>query len=260
MTTRRPTASDIGIEQLERIAAQGWQPLERQALGDWALRAAVGYSNRANSVQALGDPGRPLDAALAEVRRWYGERGLTPQVQLPMPLLSDLDAQLAHRGWRVTWPVLVQVAELAEMQRATTDCPDRGVDAGRVTVDRAPDAAWLAAFRYGDRSLPPAAEAMMTRADHPVFVAVRDADGVPRAIARGAVTPGWLGITAVEVAEPWRRQGLGRRVMAELATYAARQGVRQVYLQVAEGNTPARSLYDRLGFETHHTYAYRIAP
>lgn len=160
----------------------------------------------------------------------------------------------------MTPPVLVQVAELAETQRATSGTANRGVDAGRVTVDRAPDAAWLAAYRYGERTFPPAAEAMMTRADHPIFVAVRDADGVPRAIARGAITPSWLGITAVEVAEPWRRQGLGRRVMAELATYAAQQGVRQVYLQVAEGNAPARALYAQLGFRTHHTYVYRVAP
>lgn len=255
---RRRTASDIGIDELERIAAEGWQPLERTNLGEWVLRAAAGYSGRANSVMALGDPGRPLDDAFETVARWYRERGLTPMVQVPLPLLADLDAQLADRGWTAGPPVLVQVVDLAALQQAVSDVG--GADGVTVTVDPVPDRAWLAAFRYGDQPLPAAAEAIMTRADHPVFVAVRDAGGAPRAIARGAITPRWLGITAVEVAAPWRRQGLGRRVVAELARYAARHDVRHVYLQVAEENAPARALYAQLGFRTHHTYVYRRAP
>ena len=38
------------------------------------------------------------------------------------------------------------------------------------------------------------------------------------AIGRGALTERWLGITAVEVAEPFRRQGRGRLVIGALAT------------------------------------------
>ncbi len=129
-----------------------------------------------------------------------------------------------------------------------------------MTVERVPDPAWLAAFRYGDQPLPTAAVGIMTRADHPVFVALRDDDGTPLAISRGAITPGWLGITAVEVTEAWRRQGLGRRVIAALADYAARHDVRHVYLQVAEDNAAARALYHQLGFTTHHRYVYRLAP
>jgi GNAT superfamily N-acetyltransferase len=255
---RRRTASDIGIDELERIAADGWQPLERSHLGDWVLRAAAGYSGRANSVQAIGDPGRPLDDALAMVTDWYRQRGLVPKVQVALPLLAELDAQLAERAWSAGPPVLVQVVDLAALQQAASTAP-AGEDV-TVTVDRVPDASWLAAFRYGDQPLPPAAEGIMTRADHPVFVAVRDAGGTPRAITRGAITPRWLGITAVEVAEPWRRQGLGRRVIVELARYAARYDVRHVYLQVAEDNAPARALYAQLGFTTHHSYLYRQEP
>lgn len=255
---RRRSASDIDIDALERIAAEGWQPTERGRVGDWVLRAAAGYSGRANSVMALGDPGCSLDDALAAVTDWYRSRGLPPKIQVPLPLLRTLDAQLADRGWVVSPPVLVQVVDLAALQAATSD--RRGARVLAVTVERAPDRGWLSAFRYDDRPLPAAAEDIMVRADHPVFVALREEDGTPLAIARGAITPGWLGITAVEVAEPWRRQGLGRQVIGELADYAARQAVRHVYLQVAAENTPARRLYEQLGFRTHHSYVYRLAP
>lgn len=255
---RRRSASDIDVDALERIAAEGWQPAQRGRVGDWVLRAAAGYTGRANSVMALGDPGCSLDEALAAVQDWYRSRGLPPRVQVPLPLLNTLDAQLAGRGWTASPPVLVQVVDLAALRAATSDRP--GVGGLTVTIQQVPDRAWLSAFRYDGRPLPGAAEEITARADHPVFVALRDGDGTPLAITRGAITPSWLGITAVEVTEAWRRRGLGRQVIGELADYAARHAVRHVYLQVAAENAPARRLYEQLGFTTHHSYVYRTAP
>lgn len=53
---RGPAAS---FEELARVTARAWQPLESEPLGDWTLRAAGGFTRRANSVLALGDPGIP---------------------------------------------------------------------------------------------------------------------------------------------------------------------------------------------------------
>jgi GNAT superfamily N-acetyltransferase len=253
---RLRSASAIGVDALERIAAQGWQPLEQASVGEWVLRAAAGYTGRANSVLPLGDPGRPLVEALHAVSSWYRERQLPPKIQVALPLLAGLDAELERLGWAADPPVLVQVVDLAALRQASST----GGGTSGVTVERVPDPAWLAAFRYGDEPLPAAAVGIMTRADHPVFVALRDDDGTPLAISRGAITPGWLGITAVEVTEAWRRKGLGRQVIAALADYAAQHDVRHVYLQVAEDNAAARALYHQLGFTTHHRYVYRLAP
>lgn len=259
---RRRSASAVGVDELERIAAEGWQPLEHASVGDWVLRAAAGYSGRANSVLPLGDPARPLDDALHAISAWYQERGLPPKIQVALPLLAELDAALERRGWTCSPPVLVQVVDLAVLRRAASPSGGAGGHTGSltVTVDTVPDPAWLAAFRYGDQPLPASAVGIMTRADHPVFVALRGDDGTPLAISRGAITPRWLGITAVEVTESWRRRGFGRRVVAALADYAAGHGVRHVYLQVTEDNAAARGLYEQLGFSTHHRYVYRLAP
>ena len=62
-------------EAADRLALPGWQAVESEPLGAWLLRASDGFSSRANSVLALGDPGRPLVDAVAEVERWYAARG-----------------------------------------------------------------------------------------------------------------------------------------------------------------------------------------
>jgi ribosomal protein S18 acetylase RimI-like enzyme len=41
---------------------------------------------------------------------------------------------------------------------------------------------------------------------------------------------------------------------------AAARGARQVFLQVASDNIPARTLYERRGFRYSHRYHYRVAP
>ncbi len=74
------------ITELERVAAAHWRGTEEEWLGDWLLRAADGFTGRANSALPLGDPGLPLDEALAAVTEWYRARGLPPMIAVPTPL------------------------------------------------------------------------------------------------------------------------------------------------------------------------------
>jgi ribosomal-protein-alanine N-acetyltransferase len=47
-----------------------------------------------------------------------------------------------------------------------------------------------------------------------------------------------------------RRAGLGSRLVSAAVDLAAAAGSQRLLLEVAEDNTPARALYDRLGFES----------
>src|SRR5215212_2818 len=65
-------AAPLDVLALEEVAVAGWPAPDTRWLGRWLLRAAEGFTGRANSVLPLGEPDRPLDAALAEVGAWYG--------------------------------------------------------------------------------------------------------------------------------------------------------------------------------------------
>ena len=255
---RKPRAGEIRAEQLERITAAGWQPIERILLGDWALRASEGFTGRANSVLPLGDPDRPLDAALGHVESFYRSRGLPAKFQVPLPLKADLDADLAARGWRKENITFVMTADIDEVLTKTTG---RAVTQP-VAFDDTPSEAWLAVYSYRGDAIPAIAKDVMTNTSHPVFASIASSDSEDPlvAVTRGALTGSWLGVTALDVDKQHRLKGLATFILDALLRHARERGCRFVYLQVAEENVNAKGMYDRIGFSVHHRYQYRVKP
>jgi ribosomal protein S18 acetylase RimI-like enzyme len=253
------------IIDLERVAAAHWRGTEEEWLGGWLLRAAGGFTGRANSALPLGAPGMPLDEAIAAVTRWYRDRGLPPMMAVPAQLDSAaqarspaqaLDHHLSERRWLTRpGPAFVMVADLPLGVHLDMPCAGRAVQASPE-----PDDAWAARYHYrGQDHLPPVARKVLTSAREQSFVSIRDGDAV-LAIARLSIADGWGGITAVEVDQNHRRQGLGVAITAAACLTAEERGLSRVFLQVEEGNGPARALYKRLGFRDSHRYHYRVAP
>ena len=56
-------------------------------------------------------------------------------------------------------------------------------------------------------------------------------------------------ITNVAVLEPFRRRGIGRKLMQALLQYLSNLGASYATLEVRAGNLPAQNLYGSLGFE-----------
>ncbi len=250
----------ISIDDLEHAAAPGWRAIEEERLGDWLLRAADGFTGRANSALAAGDPGRPLADALDAVRRWYAARRLPAMIAVPYPTGrpagSALDRQLARLGWSIR-PDAAATVMTADPMRVAERCGPHGV---RVDFHADPDPGWLGRYHYRGEDLPPIAVRVLTSAPWQAFASVR-VGSETIAIGRVAGSGDWAGLTAIEVDPASRRRRLGTVVTAALARHAAeRGGFGQLYLQVADGNSAARALYRALGFADHHGYHYRMAP
>jgi N-acetylglutamate synthase len=250
------------IMELERVAAAHWRGTEEQWLGGWLLRAAGGFTGRANSALPLGDPGLPLDDALAAVTDWYRARGLPPMIAVPLPLGDSvphhLDNQLSERCWPTRpGPAYVMTADLADVAAA----PEL-TEGAEFRVDDEPDEQWLAMYHYrGQDRQPPVMRSVLMSAPSQAFTSIRSAGGRKvLAIGRLSIADGWAGITAVEVDRSRRRAGLGSALTRGICAEAARRGVRQVFLQVDTKNTAATALYERCGFGYSHRYHYRLAP
>jgi GNAT superfamily N-acetyltransferase len=229
-------------EELDALASRAWPATETARLGQWTLRAAGGFTRRANSVLVSGDPGMPLAGALEAVTRWYGERGLPPCLQVPDS--SPHAAGAAALGWTREGDTTVRTAPLAPL----LDLP-----AGGVALSRTPDAAWLAAY-HRTGALTGAAMEVVSGGPSVWFATA------PGAIGRAVVDGRWALFGAVEVAPAARRRGLATAVMGALARRAYEEGAFAAYLQAEADNPGARALYDRLGFADHHGYHYLRGP
>lgn len=246
----------ISIAALEAAAAGGWRGTEEAALGGWLLRAAEGFTGRANSALAVGDPGLPLAAAVDQVCEWYQARGLPAMIAVAYPLGrpqdTEVDRLLQGRGWLVRpAPATVMTAAASLISGPAGELP--------VSMDGKPDDDWLALYHYRGQQPPPIVRRLLMSAPWQAFGSVREA-GQTLAIGRVAVAGDWAGLTAVEVHPGRRRRGLATAITAALAAEAAARGVTGIYLQVEDSNAAARALYHRAGFTDHHGYHYRIAP
>ncbi|WP_405665313.1 GNAT family N-acetyltransferase [Streptomyces sp. NBC_01166] len=246
---RRGPAASFG--ELARATARAWEPVESELLGDWRLRAAGGFTRRANSVLPLGDPGLPIGEALGRVRRWYGERGLPAYVQTATGAegaQEALCADLEEHGWRREVTAEVRIAALAPVG-------DLDADISAVRMAREPDEAWLSRYQ---RFATPGPHVLKVLGSGPsVWFASVPGDGpagVPAAIGRCVVDGRWAGFMAVEVGPEHRRRGLATAVMTALARTALDEGASAAWLQVEADNEGARALYDGMGFATHHRY------
>jgi hypothetical protein len=150
-----PEPRNSRVTDLERAAARHWQAPDIQPLGDWLLRAAAGFTGRANSALPLGDPALPLPEAVAAVEDWYRRRDLRPMIVLPQGAGPDpLPAYLAERSW------VPRPGPAFVMTAAVADLPARPAD---VHFAPEPDAAFLGLYRYRDSVFPLASGALLRR-------------------------------------------------------------------------------------------------
>ncbi len=256
------------IVALERVADRAWQAPVVERLGGWLLRAAEGWTNRANSALPLGPADRDLDDAVRATQEWYEARGLPPKITVPLPLRRDVAAHLEGAGWVAQPTVLVQTAAVDAL--AYADVALNG-EPFAVTLHEQPSAEFLELVGAWKQSLPEAAAHVLRSGEAVRFAQAQSPAGTLLAAARGAVVAKraappdvdepdgpqqerWLHIGLVHVQPSARRRGLARAMTSALASWARSAGASRALLQVEERNEAAVTLYASLGFTTHHTY------
>jgi GNAT superfamily N-acetyltransferase len=249
------TVARTSADELFAIAAQCWGYLEAESLDGWELRAGAGFTRRANSAWPLGPLRRPLPQALDEVRAWYAERGLVPQVQVAAG--SEFDVELAAHGYEVALAgALRQTAEVLPALEILTAHAHPNVP---VSTTERPQDRWLRLYREG--TIPPHAKEILGSGDRYLYATIYDEfSGEPLSIGRAVLageSKSWVGLAAIETAATARRRGLARLILGTLLEWAADQGAEHAMLEVLPDNEAALALYRQLGFSTAQRYHYR---
>jgi GNAT superfamily N-acetyltransferase len=245
-----PPPDRVSAAELEHRSLSGWLALA-EPLGEWTLRAAGGFTGRANSCHAVGDPGVPIAAAAALIVDFAGQHGITPMAQV---IAGSAEEQaLRALGWTDTYvPVQVLAARLVDL------LPDEPPGAG-VRVTETLEPSWQDGYAQSrPNNADPALLRMILDGNPPRAFASAGEPVI--AIARGHLSGDWLGLASIWTSPDHRRQGWATRLTLALALWAARRGARYAYLQVDVANHRAIRRYQRLGFASHHGYLYLTPP
>lgn len=233
------------VDHLESLCARAWPVLAEVPLGDWLMRAADGFTGRANSTLTCGDPGRPIPDALRAAQGFAREHGIKPTAHVikgspPEPEFAAAGwiVDLDHPGGAESLVMTGPLEKFADGVAESRDLPGWW----ELTVGSEVSAAQRHVLGSGGNVC---------------FASITE-DGVVIAAVRGAVVEDVLHVARLAVRPSHRRQGLARRLMGELAGWGLARGATTCVLQVAEHNEPAIRLYEELGCTEHHRYRYWI--
>lgn len=236
------------------LAHRTWPCREEESYGDWVLRAADGYSRRANSALAIGDPPEGIQAALDHVQTWFRSRELEPCLKITPLATPSLAEALDARGWTVKTPSVV-------LRRTSEHAvePTRTVD---VSWTSAVADEWFEPLVTWDEELPEQGahhRALLERMPHPRFAVLRDDGHVAGAVV-ASVDGDQAHIYDLVVDPLLRGKGTGSAFFGQILSDLFLDGIAAVTLQVLETNEVARRLYQRTGFVEVHRYHYRVPP
>jgi ribosomal protein S18 acetylase RimI-like enzyme len=241
-----PASRFANVALIETLSLRSWPALEVDYQDDWILRAAGGYSKRANSVSTITPSRQNLTTKIEIVEKFYRGHDLTPMFRITPLFDPALDDALAARSYGRIDETCVLVADLSDTAQASPG----------VKLETALTTDWQQGY---------AAISGMTTSDAEIFSAILSQVEIPSAYARidahafgrATLDAGLLGLYSIATDPTVRRQGLARSLCASLLHWGVVQGAQRAYLAVEADNDAALGLYQQLGFALAYRYHYR---
>lgn len=243
-------------QRIEEAGLNAWPALQQMLYDGWVLRFSKGYTKRANSANALYPSAIDTQKKVAFCEAQYKARELRPIFRITPFAPVDLDSILEARGYELIDTTLVLARDVAAIAKSReTD----SALSGRMHQESLDD--WLPIYcRLKSSSL----DAHQTHREiletilGRCFYASLTVSGETVSCALGVLEGEFFGFFDVVTALEHRNQGHGMALLSSMLDWAQENGARHAYLGVVDLNSPARRLYDKLGFQEVYRYWYRV--
>jgi N-acetylglutamate synthase len=233
---------EIGCLDLQRDSESTWVPLETESLGDWVLRFSGNESARANSCRLDGRPENSTDESLLKIIDWYKTKKAAAIVQSPKP--GAFDEALARNNFVEVAHALYMIADTVESNQA------------QVIIESELSSKWFDAVMAAETKSPRLSKELLVSGSFVRFASIVDEKNKIIATGRVSASKDLAMVTTVWVDENHRSKGLAKSIMLALSNEVFKIGHKIIALQVLKSNLPAVGLYESLGYQIHHDYAY----
>jgi GNAT superfamily N-acetyltransferase len=236
--------------RIEEAGLNAWPALQQMLYDGWVLRFSKGYTKRANSANALYPSAIDTREKVAFCEAQYKARELGPIFRITPFAPTDLDGILEARGYELIDTTLVLHLDLDQPASSPS---------GQAHQESLDD--WLPIFcRLKSSSLEAhqthreILEAILGRC----FYASLSVSGEAVSCALGVLEGEFFGLFDVVTSPEHRSKGHATALLSSMLDWAQENGARHAYLGVVALNSPARRLYDKLGFQEVYRYWYRV--
>jgi hypothetical protein len=240
------------ILQIEEAALNAWPAIHQTFFDGWVLRFSMGYTKRANSVNPLYTSTLDLEVKVEDCEDIYGRQGLPPIFRITSLAADELDSVLERRGYRKIDLTHVMVLDLTQKKFPEPE---------EVELRQLPLEQWMGVYSSVSGSVvgkQPGHAEILQGILNPHLMAALEKSGQWLTCGLGVLERNLFGLFDIVTHADFRNQGLGTHLIEGMLDWAKSQGATVAYLQVMDVNTPARRLYQRLGFEDVYSYWYRV--
>lgn len=241
---------ELNFIDLEYAGFRAWPAIEQQEFDGFVLRSSQGFTKRANSANLV----RPLSSCHEElVRRCekhFFDQSLPSIFRIPSFIESeDLDEYLEENSYQAKDRSLVLHRKIKSSDFIPCE----------LTVKNGAD--WISSYSEISGTNVTSQNLhleMLARIQDKTLMAVLAEDGVEIACGLGVLNGGLFGLFDIVTLRARQNQGYAQKLLNGMLSWAVLNGATDSYLQVVADNTPAISLYRKLGFQDCYEYWYRI--
>lgn len=263
------------MNTIEEISLNAWPAHKMELYDGWLIRFSHNYTHRTNCVNLVAPSTLPLEEKVEFCENEY-KNAHTPCIFKISPLMdSSIDDYLEQQGYtkeHVTevmtlnfndFKPLVPSASEYEFYQRNSGLPSFVTYFDKIIVqlcDTITDDWVHNLFRLNGTTNPThyrIVPAMFKAIPKETIAACIEIDGRMVASGLGILDRDHVGLYAIYVDASCRKKHFGRAICSTILNEARKKGISKAYLQVVEGNTHARSLYESLGFSYFYTYWFR---
>ena len=243
------------VKMIEDFSLNAWPSHQIQFYDGWLLRFSYFYTHRTNSVEQIGSSSIPLEEKIDFCEDSYRHWG-TPAIFKISPLVDrSFEPLLIQRGYLTEHTTEVMILSFDAYCEKTPAVP--------VQIAKTIQPRWI----NGLFSLKGTTNAVHRQIVPSMYQAIpkdtlaaciTNEKGQIVAIGLGILDRSYMGIYAIHVHPHYRKLGYARSICTALLNLGKESGLAGAYLQVVQGNTPAKALYTSLGFRDFYTYWFRV--
>lgn len=244
---------DDYIRKIEELSFNAWPSHKTELYDGWILRYSSNYTHRTNCVNLIAPSKLPLSQKVNFCENEYRAEQ-TPCIFKISPLTDpNVDKYLKNNGYLVE-----HVTD--NMTMSFTDFVPFHSNI-EVKLENEITDQWISSLFDLNGTTDPILKKIVPHMYHsipkPTISASIHQDGKMVASGLGILDRDHIGIYAIYVDSDYRRRHYAHAICDALIHAGMKRGADHAYLQVVKGNTPARNLYESLGFKYLYTYWFR---